>query len=101
MYPVETTGKQQLVEKQRGIGLHPMVLAFNLVHSKRKGFFIGLPPNRMPINFLVQSFSCGSLKAIEILYIKLDKMKLLESSRFEAINNALFIQTGDSKICGR
>ncbi|XP_063236182.1 repressor of RNA polymerase III transcription MAF1 homolog [Bacillus rossius redtenbacheri] len=28
-------------------------------------------------------------------------MKLLESSRFEAINNALFIQTGDCKICGR
>lgn len=28
-------------------------------------------------------------------------MKLLESSRFEAINNALSIQTGDSKIIGR
>lgn len=28
-------------------------------------------------------------------------MKLLESSRFEAINNALTIQTGDSKIIGR
>lgn len=28
-------------------------------------------------------------------------MKLLESSTFEAINNALSIQTGDSKICGR
>ncbi|KAG5879246.1 hypothetical protein JTB14_017099 [Gonioctena quinquepunctata] len=28
-------------------------------------------------------------------------MKLLESTRFEAINNALFIQTGDSKIIGR
>nr|XP_023013023.1 repressor of RNA polymerase III transcription MAF1 homolog isoform X2 [Leptinotarsa decemlineata] len=28
-------------------------------------------------------------------------MKLLESTRFEAINNALLIQTGDSKIIGR
>jgi len=28
-------------------------------------------------------------------------MKLLESTRFEAINNALCIQTGDSKIMGR
>lgn len=28
-------------------------------------------------------------------------MKLLESSRFEAINNALSIKTGDSKIFGR
>lgn len=28
-------------------------------------------------------------------------MKLLESSRFEAINNALSIETGDSKIVGR
>ncbi|CAG9853698.1 unnamed protein product [Phyllotreta striolata] len=28
-------------------------------------------------------------------------MKLLESTRFEAINNALAIQTGDSKIIGR
>ncbi|KAL3282861.1 hypothetical protein HHI36_006021 [Cryptolaemus montrouzieri] len=28
-------------------------------------------------------------------------MKLLESTRFEAINNALFIKTGDSKIVGR
>ena len=28
-------------------------------------------------------------------------MKLLESTRFEAINNALCIETGDSKICGR
>ncbi|KAJ8947487.1 hypothetical protein NQ318_009790 [Aromia moschata] len=28
-------------------------------------------------------------------------MKLLESTRFEAINNALSIQTGDSKIIGR
>lgn len=28
-------------------------------------------------------------------------MKLLESSRFEAINNALSIKTGDSKIIGR
>lgn len=28
-------------------------------------------------------------------------MKLLESSRFEAINNALTIQTGDCKILGR
>ncbi|KAK5646002.1 hypothetical protein RI129_004466 [Pyrocoelia pectoralis] len=28
-------------------------------------------------------------------------MKLLESSRFEAINNALSIKTGDSKIVGR
>lgn len=29
------------------------------------------------------------------------KMKLLESTRFEAINNALCITTGDSKIFGR
>lgn len=29
------------------------------------------------------------------------KMKLLESTRFEALNNALTIQTGDSKIIGR
>lgn len=28
-------------------------------------------------------------------------MKLLESSRFEAINNALSIKTGDSRIFGR
>lgn len=28
-------------------------------------------------------------------------MKLLESTRFEAINNALSIQTGDSRIVGR
>jgi hypothetical protein len=28
-------------------------------------------------------------------------MKLLESTRFEAINNALSITTGDSKIIGR
>lgn len=28
-------------------------------------------------------------------------MKLLESTRFEAINNALSIQTGDSRIIGR
>lgn len=28
-------------------------------------------------------------------------MKLLESSRFEAINNALSIQTGDSTVYGR
>ena len=28
-------------------------------------------------------------------------MKLLESTRFEAINNALAIQTGDSTIIGR
>lgn len=29
------------------------------------------------------------------------KMKLLESSRFEVINSALFVQTGDSRIVGR
>jgi len=28
-------------------------------------------------------------------------MKLLESTRFEAINSALSIKTGDSKIFGR
>lgn len=28
-------------------------------------------------------------------------MKLLESTRFEAINSALCIKTGDSKIIGR
>lgn len=28
-------------------------------------------------------------------------MKLLESSRFEAINNGLYIETGDSNIRGR
>lgn len=28
-------------------------------------------------------------------------MKLLESTRFEAINSALSIKTGDSKILGR
>lgn len=32
---------------------------------------------------------------------KAAKMKLLESTRFEAINNALSITTGDSKIIGR
>jgi Maf1 regulator len=32
---------------------------------------------------------------------KFIKMKLLESTRFEAINNALTIQTGDTAIFGR
>jgi hypothetical protein len=28
-------------------------------------------------------------------------MKLLESSNFEAVNSALFVETGESKIVGR
>lgn len=32
---------------------------------------------------------------------KSTRMKLLENTRFEAINSALSIETGDSKICGR
>ena len=34
-------------------------------------------------------------------YKKLSNMKLLESTRFEAVNSALSIKTGDSKIIGR
>lgn len=36
-----------------------------------------------------------------LLKIRYLRMKLLESTRFEAINSALSIKTGDSKIFGR
>lgn len=45
-------------------------------------------------SFIVRSF-------VQVQRRKRAKMKLLESSRFEAINSALSITTGDSKIIGR
>lgn len=45
---------------------------------------------------------CVQFYRIDIVFsVSVFKMKLLESQRFEAINNALSITTGDSKIFGR
>ena len=67
---------------------------------QRKILFILLKVNFCSTVYL---FICLSVKYFLSVERKTQsfKMKLLESSRFEVINSALFVQTGDSRIVGR